>query len=53
MHVFDTAELRLLRAVERHVSVRRRIWQSVRALGALSLPRWVPSTCSSTSRSTP
>jgi hypothetical protein len=37
MHVFDTAELRLLRAVERHVSVRRRIWQSVRALGALSL----------------
>jgi len=37
MHVFDTAELRLLRAVERHVSVRRRIWQGVRALGALSL----------------
>jgi hypothetical protein len=37
MHVFDTAELRLLRAVERHVSVRRRVWQSVRALGALSL----------------
>src|SRR5262249_35624521 len=37
MHVFDTAELRLLRAVERHVGVRRRIWQSVRALGALSL----------------
>jgi len=37
MHVFDTAEARLLRAVERHVSVRRRIWQSVRALGALSL----------------
>ena len=37
MHVFDTAELRLLRAVERHVSVRRRIWQSVRVLGALSL----------------
>jgi len=37
MHVFDTAELRLLRAVERHVRVRRRIWQSVRAVGALSL----------------
>jgi hypothetical protein len=37
MHVFETAELRLLRAVERHVRVRRRAGQTVRAVGALSL----------------
>jgi hypothetical protein len=37
MHVFETAELRLLRAVERHVRVRRRVCQALRALGALSL----------------
>ena len=37
MHVFETAELRLLRAVERHVRVRRRACLAVRVLGALSL----------------
>src|SRR6059058_4630611 len=43
MQVFErrslsaTPELRVLRAAERQVRVRRRVWQGVRGLGALSL----------------